>query len=628
MTIPVPERAAPAGVRLMIFVGVAAILAATFAAYSPAITSGFIWDDPDYVINNITIRDVEGLVRMWTDLHSLPQWYPLVHTTFWVEYQLWQLAPMGYHIDNIALHAISALLLWRLLRRLEVPGAFLAAAIFALHPVNVESVAWITERKNVLSGALIFASMLAYLRFAEHPSERRFYVVSFLLFVAAILSKSVVATMPPVMMVILWWKRGTLKPRDVWPLLPMFLIGAAMGLFTAYLEATQVGADGTRIAELNFSVFDRFLIAGRAVWFYATKLLVPWPIIFIYPKWKLDASIWWQWLFPIGVAGVLAALIMLRGRIGRAPAAAAMIFCGALFPALGFLNVYPMRFSFVADHFQYHACAAMIAGVAAILWRRAGRISFILLIPLFVMTFNRAHVYEDAETLWRDTIAQNPNSWMVPTNLANSLINIGQDNNDPRRVAEAIQLYARALELDPTIHETHLNYASALALQGKYQESLDEFDVTLQLHPDFAPAYFGIAQVLQKQGQIELAIEKYEWAIQLYPRYSMAHYRLAVLLQQTGALERSLNHYREAVSGLPGNARVRTDLGGALLAARQFDEAIHNLREAIQIDPTLADAWLRLGAAQRALGRNAEAEHSFKTALQLNPDLARRLQGG
>jgi hypothetical protein len=340
--------------------------ALTLLAYLPVWHAGYIWDDDFYVRNNWTLHDLNGLKHIWFDTEATPQYYPLVHTTFWLEYHAWKLDPAGYHIVNVVLHALGAILFWRVLKLLALPGAWLAAALFALHPVNVESVAWITERKNVLSLVFFCAAAWAYLRFtAESQSQNRrraWWCAALLLFVCALLNKTVACSLPPVLLLERWWKKNRLETGDVLPLVPFFIIGLGMGLHTAWLEKHHVGASG---AEWSFSLAERCLIAGRALWFYAGKLVWPAPLTFIYPRWQLDAGVWWQWLFPAAALAVVTALWLARKRIGRGPLAAFLFFAITLFPALGFVDVYPFRYSFVADHFQYLACLGPLALAAA-----------------------------------------------------------------------------------------------------------------------------------------------------------------------------------------------------------------------------------------------------------------------
>ena len=264
----------------------AILVLATVIAYVPALRAGFIWDDDDYVTENTLLHDAQGLGRIWIPRET-PQYYPLVFTTFWIEYQLWELRPFGYHAVNVALHAMTAVLLWRLGRRLELPGAWMIAAVFALHPVHVESVAWVTERKNVLAGAFFMLALLAHDRFDGARPRWGWYAAALGLFVAAMLSKTTSAALPVVLVLIMLLKHRKIGLRGLVPLVPMLLIGVALGLHTAHLERIHVEAMG---ADFDFSVPERIVIASRALVFYPSKLLVPWNQSFIYPRWVIDAD--------------------------------------------------------------------------------------------------------------------------------------------------------------------------------------------------------------------------------------------------------------------------------------------------------------------------------------------------
>ena len=255
----------------------AALLVMAMAVYLPAMRGGFIWDDRKNVLNNESLRTTAGLVRTWTRLDENFHYYPLTYTSFWIEYRIWKLDTLGYHMVNVLLHVTVAVLLWRVLAALTIPGSWVAAAVFCLHPVHVDSVAWITERKNVLSGALYLGAMLCYLRFAlPAVRDRRWgsYGLALCLFLAAMLSKTVACTFPAVLLLLLWWRRQRIITGDVLALVPFFAIGIGMGLLTAYVERKYSGAVGP---DFDQTLVERSLIAGRALWFYAGKLLWPHP---------------------------------------------------------------------------------------------------------------------------------------------------------------------------------------------------------------------------------------------------------------------------------------------------------------------------------------------------------------
>jgi hypothetical protein len=482
----------------------AVIVLIVVAAYLPALYSGYIWDDDVYVTNNPALRNIEGLWASWTHLGANVQYYPLVFTSFWLEYHLWQLSPFGYHLVNVVLHLLNALLVWFILRRLEVRGAWLAAAVFAIHPVHVESVAWITERKNVLSGFFYLGAVAAYLRFADSWSDDasrndggrsgrawRAYVLAFLLFAFALLSKTVTVTLPVILLVLAWWKRGTLEKRDVLPLVPFLLIGAVMASVTPYLERVQVGASGS---EWNLTLVDRVLIAGRAIWFYLWKLFLPVHLVFSYPRWSVDPSRWWQYLFPISALGTMIVLYLKRSRIGRGPLAAALFFVITLAPALGFFDIYPMRYSYVADHFQYLASLGPIVLASALLSKAADRLTrdqtgpaadtrlatrslaSLLLVTLAALTWRQSRIYRNELTLWSDTIRKNPDSWMAYNNLGLFLYRQGD-------LGRALPLFQQSVKINPDNPESHYNLAVVLRAIGMEADAQSHFRIADRLRP-------------------------------------------------------------------------------------------------------------------------------------------------
>jgi hypothetical protein len=343
------------------------LVAAVVVVYLPALQAGFIWNDSDYVTRP-GLRSLAGLGRIWFEVGTTEQYYPLLHSFFWVQHQLWGDAPLGYHLTGVILHAASALLLAAGLRRWTIPGAWLAAFVFALHPVAVESVAWVAEQKNTLSLVFYLGAALAYAAFDE-GRRGRMYLLASLLFVLALLSKTTTATLPPALWVLLWWRRGRLEwRRDVLPLLPWMAMATVAGLFSAWVERTYIGAEG---AEFALSAGERLLLAGRILWFYVGKLVWPFDLVFIYPRWTISEDGWAQVLFLVAALGALAAAWGVRRRT-RAPLAAALFFGGSLVPVLGFFNVYGFIFSYVADHWQYLpsiglivlACSAATRGAA------------------------------------------------------------------------------------------------------------------------------------------------------------------------------------------------------------------------------------------------------------------------
>jgi hypothetical protein len=449
----------------------AALVVVLFLVYRPALRGAFVWDDLDFVVDTSWFDAPDGLRQIWLDPSSTSQYYPLTYSSHWLENRVFGRETTGYHLVNVLLHAANALLLWRVLRRLAVPGALLAAALFALHPVHVESVAWISERKNVLSGLFFLSALLAWLRCSapdEEPPRVRpgWYALCVALYVAALLSKSVTCALPAVILLLVWWKRGRVPAAELRALLPLFVVGVGFALLTVWLERNQVGASGL---EFQLAALDRVTIAGRALWFYAGKLIWPEPLIFIYPRWPTASAQPWQLIFPTAFVLAVGVLWWQRVRIGRGPVVAVLLFAGVLLPALGFFDVYPMRYSFVADHFQYLASAALLTLMAAlgtVLVRRvvasprlASALGVLVCALLAVLTLRQSRVYANPETLWRDTVVKNPGAWMAMNNLAYELQQQG-------RAREAVPYVKEAIRLNPVCFECYGNLADAYRAYG------------------------------------------------------------------------------------------------------------------------------------------------------------------
>jgi len=546
-----------------------ALLLATLAIYQPAWHGGLLWDD-DAHMTRPELQSVEGLRRIWFDLGATQQYYPVTHSAFWIQHKLWGGQTLGYHLLNILLHGVSAFLVALMLRRLEVPGAILAAVIFALHPVYAESVAWITELKNTLCGVFYLSAALAYLDF-DGSRKKRPYVLALASFALAVLSKTVAATLPAALVVVIWWKRGRLDWRkDLLPLVPFFATATAGGLTTIWVERTLIGAQG---ADFQFTFVERGLIAGRATWFYLAKIVWPANLMFIYPRWEISQRVWWQYVYPLGALALVAVLWRLRTR-SRAPLTAMLFFGGTLFPALGFFNVYPFRFSFVADHFQYLASISIIALAAAGLTRLALRwtlpgapvvVTLVVAVPLGVLTWNQSNQYADAETLYRTAIAQNPAAWLMEANLGDLKLHAGS----PEDLKEAVAHYERVLEMNPKWGPARNNLGLSWLQMGKAEEALAEFREAMRREPRFFSPRYYLGNALIELGRPQEAIEPFREALRLRPNDVETHNNLAGALLSTGQPEEAVAHLREALRLGPDSATTRANLEIALIAAKE-----------------------------------------------------------
>jgi tetratricopeptide (TPR) repeat protein len=590
---------------------VAGLLAVTLLAYGPALHGEFLWDD-DAHVTRPELRSWQGLGRIWFELDATQQYYPLLHTVFWVQWHLWGDSTLGYHIVNVVLHVAAAVLGGLVLRRLEVPGAYLAAAIFALHPVHVESVAWVTELKNTLSAVFYLSAALLYLRFDE-SRHKRWYGAALALFLLGLLCKTVTATLPAALLVIFWWQRGRLSwRRDGLPLVPWFVVGALAGVFTAAVERKLIGAEGE---SFDLTAIERCLIAGRAMWFYLGKLVWPADLMFMYPRWNIAATAWWQYLFPAAALALLGGLWRLRRRT-RSPLAGILFFVGTLFPALGFLNVYPFRYSFVADHFQYLASWGVIslaaAGLALWLGRRhqwrhpvGYAVCFVLLAALAGLTRQQSRLYAGFETLFRTTIARNPTCWMAHNNLGIALAQRGQ-------VDEASEHFRRSLEIKPDHAEAHNNLSVALQQQGKLDDAIAHARTALGLNPNYAECHFHLGNTLNQKGQVDEAIGHFERALEIRPNYTKAHINLGIALLGRRRLDEAEQHFRRVLELEPDHLGARQNLGVALDEQGKTREALEQWRDVLRRQPDQVAilnrcAWILATDADQSVRNSQEA---------------------
>lgn len=569
--------------------GVAFVLIALIA-YAPALDAGWIWDDDDYVTQNPLLRADDGLVRIWTEPLSLPQYYPLVHSSYWLESRLWGLEPTGYHVVNVILHALAAFVLALCLKRLSVPGAMLGGLIFLLHPLHVESAAWVTERKNTLSLLLALLALRAWLVWkpmnGADGSGRSWPWFAWLLFIGAMLSKTVVCALPAAIVLLTLWKRGRIPKPEAMALAPMFVIGFALAMVTVSLEKTHVLAEGP---EWDLSAMDRLVIAGRAAWTYAGHFVFPANLSFNYPRWDVADPGLLASLAPWLALALVIGLFLARKRIGAGPVVGALIFGGCLLPALGFFDIYPMRFSFIADHFQYHAnvaaSALAAAGLSLVLGKRLGErlrigASAALLVVLGALTFLQARHYEDADTLWKATLEANPRSWI-------SLMHLGGMALDEERLEDAERLSREALAIEHRIPEAWSNLGVVLVKTERPDEARLAFETALSIRPD-------MSSTLGNLGWLAWEVER--------------------------DAKQALPHLQRAVALAPDNLAAQALLGQVLHALGRHAEAVQPLQLSLAAPPPRAQNLHTMALCLRKLKREAKAYEAIQLALRERPD--------
>ena len=600
------------------------IVLLVFLAYLPALRDGFIWDDDVYITNNPLLTTPDGLRRIWFTMDSPSQYFPLTYTVFRIERSLWGLNPAGYHGVNILLHAINAVLVWRLLKRLSVPGAWLAAAIFALHPVQVESVAWITELKSVLSLFFILLTLFCWIEFVGERSRRFWYWLALVFYALALFSKTTACILPAALLLILWLKTKPIDWRRLAQMVPFLAMGLGMGLLTMWWERFHQGTQGKLF---SMGGRERILVASHALWFYAGKLFWPVNLTFSYPRWTIEPAqpSAYGWL-AMGI-GLGAAIYFTRRFVGRSVKVAILFYVATLSPLLGFVMLYTFRYTFVADHYQYVASLGLIALAAAGITLAFKTKPFLklagcgaLLLTLGLLTWQQAGIYRDLETLWRDTLVKNPDCWLAHNNLGLMLKNQG-------RIEEAMEHYHQAIQINPNNFEALNNLGAVLADKGQFDEAIENYYKAIQIIPNFYEALDNLGVALAAKGRFDEAIENFRQAIQVNSNRPETFFHLGMTLSQSGRPRDAVAQYREALRLNPTLAGALNNLAWVLAASpdaelRNGAEAVRLAERACELthygEPlfigTLAAAYAEAGRFPEAVTTAEKAEQLATTA--------------
>ena len=671
MTYPLKNRVAA-------ICGTLAIVTLAIGAYLPAMQGDFLWDDEVAVVMNPWVRSPQGLRDFWLSTDP-PDFFPLTNSLFWLQWRLWGTNTTGYHAVNVALHAAAALLLWKILRRLRIPGAWIAALAWAVHPINVPSVAWITELKNTLSMLFYLLATLAFLHWDLETRRWPWYAGALALFLLALLSKTSVVMLPVVLLLYLWWRhagRNTEAPKrgdDMQYLetrtglsavagqashiiklsltvLPFLLLGLILAVITIIRQGRVIGS--TELPELQW--FERLLIAGRALWFYAMKIVAPIKLTAVYPRWHVDAGDP-AWYLPwAGAALVVAICWRTRRGWGRHALFGLGIFAVSLFPVIGFFDMFYMTYSFVADQWAYVASAAMLpmlcaAGVAftrpsrhrgtpekkvnqtprlPVLrhWRTVFMgVAFTLWLTfLWGASFTRAQAYTTAEALWTRNISLNPASWCAYNNLGQ--LRVAADDYDG-----ALRYFHKAVRYNPKHVKALHNIGSILFEKGEYGEAAGFLQRALALEPDYVMAAVNYGKTLLKLNRPQAALlylrkglDSHTYAPQLYNRAAL------FLMHENTAPDLAIAFFRKTIQQAPESAYAHFTLGRALARQGNHKTAVNALRTSLELSPgrvmTLNElAWLLATSPDDMVRNGSEAVRFAQEACRItrreNPNL-------
>lgn len=638
-----------------LLLGCIAIGFLTLLAYIPALQSGFIWDDNNFVWDNKILHSPDALYRFWFTTDP-PDYFPLTSSMLWCEWQLWGMNASGYHFVNMLIHALGAMVLWRVLALLRLPGAWLAALLFALHPVNVESVAWITERKNTLPMLLSLLSVLFYLRSgpvaaappppvivtgktrkkrgniagpvtlpavatAGHWWRSGSYLASVALFLLALLAKTSVVMLPAALLVIAWWRNGRIALRDLFKTAPLFALAAMFSLVTIWYQYNR--SIGEMIVRTD-GFWSRLAGAGMAVWFYLSKALVPVDLQFVYPRWEIDTSSFSSYLPLMALVALFVLLWRRRIAWGRGPLAALAIYVVMLVPVLGFFNIFFMMYSLVADHWQYPSMpvfvAAITAEAAGLSQRspagvRVGRVAAIAVICVFfVLTVRQQAMYKNEETLYRTIVKRRPDCWMAQNNLGGYLYEHG-------RKGEALEQWRTTIRYKPDHPEAHNNISRVLTESGRHAEALPWCLRAIEIRPGWAPVHFNVARILGKiGGDPNFAGYHFLAGLLKTPHDKDALYDFAVVLGQQGNYGDAVYYFMEALKVKPDWAEAHHGIAACFTQLGNGDQARAHLENALRLKPDLVEANTDFGSYWFSVGDFKQAAYYYRQAVRVAPE--------
>ncbi len=597
---------------------------AVLLVYEPVWHAGYLWDDDILLTIDPCIVGPLGFKEIWTTRAA--DICPLTITTLWAGHKIWGLWPLPYHLLNVLLHAACAVLLWRVLLGLWVPGAWLGAAFWALHPVQVESAAWIAEIKNTQSGVFYLLTVLCFLRSLRNRERsggtERWHPdgLTFLCAALAMASKSSTVVLPVVLCLAAWRMDGRWRWRRLLEVGPIFLLSLAATLLSVWTQWGQPAAGAHFQAARSWP--QRLVIAGDAVWFYLGKLAWPHPLVTVYPRWEIGAATAEAFLPLAAVFAVSLILWWQRRPWGSAPLLTWTYFLVALLPTLGLVEMSFFRYSFVADHFAYLASMGplALAGAGVVRWlhgqgpptRTRAVIGAGLLLVLGTASWQRASVHRSQETLWTDTLAKNPRCWVAYGNLGVAAAERGQ-------LDTAIARYHEALKIGPDEARTHANLGSIFQRKGQLDNAVAEYREASRLSPRNVETYYSLGNIFLEEGQLDQAIAAFQSALKVNDKFVAGHSNLGEAFKLKGQLDDAVAQYEQALRIDPHNVQNLNNLGNTFVLKGQPDKALVQYQEALKINPEDPYTYRSLGNMLSQRGRFDDAIIEYQAALKLAP---------
>jgi len=602
------------------------IAAAVFWVYWPSIHGNWLWDDNLYITDNPLLNDTTRLWKIWFLPGSLTEYYPIEQSVQWLQWQLWGNDTWGYHLTNVVLHIFSSLLVWRLFRKFDLRLAWLGGLIFAIHPIQVESVAWIAELKNTLSLPPFLLAMCFYIDYDETKNSRDYWLaVGF--FLVAMLCKNSMALFPVVILLYGWWKRDRIGWSDLKASAPFFIISVILTAITVWAGSRFIHIHGTSTVAASapmIGLFPTLALAGLTISFYFSKCFLPIGLLPVYPPWLVNPPLEVQFLpwiiFSVGIFW----LWHKRQSWGRHALLGLGFFLISLVPILGLIVVRYEALVWSLDHLVYIPLLGLVGLTVAGLGELYEQVPkskrpygialvVILITALLFASHGYAGAFANSETLWNYTLQHGSDSWEVRKNLSAALVENG-------KFSEAMKQYDLALQADPHLVIVHNNMGEGLLKAGRYPEAANEFELFLRAMPDSAIAQFNLACALQQLGRLPEALAHFRQAVQINPMYSDAHHKLGDILLQVGQIPEAMNEYEQAVKITPGDFTAHNNLGSALFKEGRFDEAMEHFAASLKINPNSATTHNNMGMSLAITGRISEAVEQFEAALKINPD--------